>query len=301
MAALWGDVDETGDGKIRSPVVHALQHDCSASGKPPAPIAQPDVVIGLAAQDSHQHEVSIVMAGHSKWANIQHRKNRQDEKRGKLFTRLIKEITVAARMGGGDVSANPRLRLAIEKGSDANMAKDTVQRAIQKGIGGLDGVNYEEIRYEGYGIAGASVIVDTLTDNRVRTVAEVRHAFSKYGGNLGTDGSVAFMFRHCGQFLFAPGTSEDKVMEVAIEAGADDVVTDDEGGIEVLCEPPVYAQVRAALEQAGLKAEVAEITMKPMNETVLEGEDAARMQKLLDAIENLDDVQQVFTSAVINE
>ena len=241
------------------------------------------------------------MAGHSKWANIQHRKNRQDEKRGKLFTRLIKEITVAARMGGGDVSANPRLRLAIEKGSDANMAKDTVQRAIQKGIGGLDGVNYEEIRYEGYGIAGASVIVDTLTDNRVRTVAEVRHAFSKYGGNLGTDGSVAFMFRHCGQFLFAPGTSEDKVMEVAIDAGADDVMTDDEGGIEVLCEPTVYAQVRAALEQAGLKAEVAEITMKPMNETVLEGEDAARMQKLLDAIENLDDVQQVFTSAVINE
>ena len=241
------------------------------------------------------------MAGHSKWANIQHRKNRQDEKRGKLFTRLIKEITVAARMGGGDVSANPRLRLAIEKGSDANMAKDTVQRAIQKGIGGLDGVNYEEIRYEGYGIGGASVIVDTLTDNRVRTVAEVRHAFSKYGGNLGTDGSVAFMFRHCGQFLFAPGTSEDKVMEVAIDAGADDVATDDEGGIEVLCEPVVYAQVRAALEQAGLKAEVAEITMKPMNETVLEGDDAARMQKLLDAIENLDDVQQVFTSAVIDE
>jgi YebC/PmpR family DNA-binding regulatory protein len=241
------------------------------------------------------------MAGHSKWANIQHRKNRQDEKRGKLFTRLIKEITVAARMGGGDISANPRLRLAIDKASDANMAKDTLQRAIQKGIGGLDGVNYEEIRYEGYGIAGASVIVDTLTDNRVRTVAEVRHAFSKYGGNLGTDGSVAFMFRHCGQFLFAPGTSEDKVMEVAIEAGADDVATDDEGSIEVLCEPPVYAQVKSALEQAGLKAEVAEITMKPMNEIALEGDDAARMQKLLDAIENLDDVQQVYTSAVINE
>jgi YebC/PmpR family DNA-binding regulatory protein len=241
------------------------------------------------------------MAGHSKWANIQHRKNRQDEKRGKLFTRLIKEITVAARMGGGDVSANPRLRLAIDKASDANMAKDTVQRAIQKGIGELDGVNYEEIRYEGYGIAGAAVIVDTLTDNRVRTVAEVRHAFSKYGGNLGTDGSVAFMFRHCGQFLFAPGTSEDKVMEVAIDAGADDVMADEEGGIEVLCEPTVYAQVRAALEQASLKAEVAEITMKPMNETVLEGEDATRMQKLLDAIENLDDVQQVFTSAVIDE
>jgi YebC/PmpR family DNA-binding regulatory protein len=239
------------------------------------------------------------MAGHSKWANIQHRKNRQDEKRGKLFTRLIKEITVAAKLGGGDVAINPRLRLAVEKAGDANMPKDTVQRAIQKGVGGLDGVNYEEIRYEGYGIAGAAIIVDVLTDNRVRTVAEVRHAFSKYGGNLGTDGSVAFLFKHCGQFLFAPGTSEDKVMEVAIEAGADDVSTDDEGGIEVLCAPADFSQVKAALEGAGLKAEVAEITMKPMTESELDGDDAARMQKLLDVIENLDDVQQVYTNAVM--
>jgi YebC/PmpR family DNA-binding regulatory protein len=241
------------------------------------------------------------MAGHSKWANIQHRKNRQDEKRGKLFTRLIKEITVAAKLGGGDLSANPRLRLAVEKAGDANMPKDTVQRAIQKGVGGLEGVNYEEIRYEGYGIGGAAVIVDVMTDNRTRTVAEVRHAFSKYGGNLGTDGSVAFLFKHCGQFLFAPGTSEDRVMEVAIEAGAEDVVTDDEGGIEVLCAPNDYAQVKTALEQAGLKADVAEITMKPLTETEFAGDDAARMQKLLDVIENLDDVQQVFTNAVLPE
>jgi YebC/PmpR family DNA-binding regulatory protein len=241
------------------------------------------------------------MAGHSKWANIQHRKGRQDEKRGKLFTRLIKEITVAAKLGGGDVAINPRLRLAVEKASDANMPKDTVQRAIQKGVGGLEGVNYEEIRYEGYGIAGAAVIVDVMTDNRTRTVAEVRHAFSKYGGNLGTDGSVAFLFKHCGQFLFAPGTSEDKVMEIAIEAGAEDVSSDDEGGIEVLCAPNDYSQVKAALEGAGLKAEVAEITMKPMTESELEGEDAARMQKLLDVIENLDDVQQVYTNVVLPE
>ncbi|MFM1988420.1 MAG: hypothetical protein RJA99_1377 [Pseudomonadota bacterium] len=239
------------------------------------------------------------MAGHSKWANIQHRKGRQDEKRGKLFTRLIKEITVAAKLGGGDPGSNPRLRLAMEKASDANMPKDTVQRAIQKGVGGLEGVNYEEIRYEGYGIAGAAVIVDVMTDNRTRTVAEVRHAFSKYGGNLGTDGSVAFLFKHCGQFVFAPGTSEDKVMEVAIEAGADDVASDEDGSIEVLCAPNDFSQVKAALEAAGLKAEIAEITMKPMTETALEGEDAARMQKLLDVIENLDDVQEVFTNAVL--
>jgi YebC/PmpR family DNA-binding regulatory protein len=241
------------------------------------------------------------MAGHSKWANIQHRKNRQDEKRGKLFTRLIKEITVAAKLGGGDLSANPRLRLAVDKASDANMAKDTVQRAIQKGVGGMDGANYEEIRYEGYGIGGAAVIVDTLTDNRVRTVAEVRHAFSKCGGNLGTDGSVAFLFRHCGQFLFAPGTSEDQVMDTALEAGAEDVSSDDEGGLEVLCAPADFSRLRAAFEQAGLKAEVAEVTMKPLNETVLAGDDAVRMQKLLDMIENLDDVQDVYTSAVIDE
>jgi YebC/PmpR family DNA-binding regulatory protein len=241
------------------------------------------------------------MAGHSKWANIQHRKNRQDEKRGKLFTRLIKEITVAAKLGGADIAVNPRLRLAVDKAGDANMPKDTVMRAIQKGAGGLEGADYEEIRYEGYGIGGAAVIVDVLTDNRTRTVAEIRHAFSKHGGNLGTDGSVAYMFRHCGQFLFAPGTSEDRVMEVAIEAGAEDVSSDDEGGIEVLCSPTDFRQVKAALERAGLKAEVAEITMKPLNEIEFAGEDAARMQKLLDVIENLDDVQQVYTSAVIAE
>ena len=241
------------------------------------------------------------MAGHSKWANIQHRKNRQDERRGKLFTRLIKEITVAAKLGGGDSASNPRLRLALDKASDANMPKDTVQRAIQKGVGGLEGSNYEEIRYEGYGIGGAAVIVDCMTDNRTRTVADVRHAFSKHGGNLGTDGSVAFMFRHCGQILFAPGTSEDKVMEAAIEAGAEDVLTDEEGGIEVLCAPGDFAAVRAALENAGLKPDVTEITMRPDNTSALAGDDAERMQKLLDALENLDDVQQVYTNAEFDE
>ena len=241
------------------------------------------------------------MAGHSKWANIQHRKGRQDAKRGKLFTRVIKEITVAARMGGADPAANPRLRLAMDKGSEANMPKDTVQRAIQRGAGGLEGANYEEIRYEGYGIGGAAVIVDCLTDNRIRTVAEVRHAFSKNGGNLGTDGSVAFQFRHCGQFLFAPGTSEEKVMEVAIEAGADDVSSDEEGGIEVLCAPTDFATLKEALGKAGLKADVAEVTMKPLNETSLTGDDAVKMQKLLDALENLDDVQQVYSNAEFDE
>jgi YebC/PmpR family DNA-binding regulatory protein len=241
------------------------------------------------------------MAGHSKWANIQHRKNRQDEKRGKVFTRIVKEITVAAKLGGADPSSNPRLRLAMEKASDANMSKDKVQNAIQKGVGGLEGVSYEEIRYEGYGIGGAAVIVDVMTDNRTRTVAEVRHAFSKHGGNLGTDGSVAFMFKHCGQFVFAPGTSEDAVMEVAIDAGAEDVASDDDGSIEVTCAPADFAQVKSALEKAGLKAEVAEITMKPLNDAELAGEDAQKMQKLLDAIENLDDVQEVFTNAVLPE
>ncbi|HMM50368.1 MAG: YebC/PmpR family DNA-binding transcriptional regulator [Burkholderiales bacterium] len=241
------------------------------------------------------------MAGHSKWANIQHRKGRQDAKRGKVFTRVIKEITVAAKLGGPDPSSNPRLRLAMDKASEANMPKDTVQRAIQRGAGGLEGANYEEVRYEGYGIGGAAVIVDCLTDNRTRTVAEVRHAFSKNGGNLGTDGSVAFQFRHCGQFLFAPGTPEDRIMEVAIEAGADDVGTDEEGGIEVICAPGDFGALKQALAQAGLKADVAEITMKPLNETALAGEDAARMQKLLDALENLDDVQQVYTNAAFDE
>jgi YebC/PmpR family DNA-binding regulatory protein len=241
------------------------------------------------------------MAGHSKWANIQHRKGRQDARRGKLFTRLIKEITVAAKLGGADVSTNPRLRMAMEKASDANMPKDTVQKAIQRGAGGLDGANYDEIRYEGYGIGGAAIIVDCMTDNRTRTVAEVRHAFSKNGGNLGTDGSVAYLFKHCGQLLFAPGTSEDKVMEAAIEAGAEDIASDEEGGVEVICAPGDFAQVKQALEAAGLKAEVAEITMKPVTETELGGEDGARMQKLLDALENLDDVQQVYTNAVFDE
>lgn len=241
------------------------------------------------------------MAGHSKWANIQHRKGRQDEKRGKIWTRIIREITVAARQGGGDVSANPRLRLAIDKAKAANMPADRIKYNIDKASGALEGVNYEEIRYEGYGIGGAAIIVDTMTDNRVRTVAEVRHAFSKYGGNLGTEGSVAFQFKHCGQFVFAPGTSEDKVMEVALEAGAEDVLTDDDGAIEVLCAPPDYEAVKAALEGAGLKPEIATVTMRAENPVALAGEDAERMQKLLDVIEDLDDVQDVFHNAEMAE
>ena len=241
------------------------------------------------------------MAGHSKWANIQHRKGRQDAKRGALFTRLIKEITVAAKMGGGDPTMNPRLRLAMEKAADGNMPKDTVQRAIQRGTGGLEGVNYEEIRYEGYGIAGAAVIIDCLTDNRTRTVADVRHALTKHGGNLGTDGSVAFQFTHCGQLVFAPGTDEDKLMEVGLEAGAQDILSNDDGSLEVITEPGDFIAVKTALEAAGLKAEVAEITMKPQNELELTGDDAVKMQKILDALENVDDVQQVYTNAVIDE
>ncbi|MCG1055334.1 YebC/PmpR family DNA-binding transcriptional regulator [Mycetohabitans sp. B5] len=239
------------------------------------------------------------MAGHSKWANIKHKKAAADAKRGKVWTRLIKEITVAARLGGGDAGSNPRLRLAIDKATDANMPKDNVNRAIQRGVGGVDGANYEEIRYEGYGIGGAAIIVDTMTDNRTRTVAEVRHAFSKHGGNLGTDGSVAFLFDHVGQFLFAPGTPEDKLMEAALEAGADDVTTNDDGSIEVVCPPNDFAQVKAALEAAGFKAELAEVTMKPQTEVEFTGDDAVKMQKLLDALENLDDVQDVYTNAVI--
>ena len=241
------------------------------------------------------------MAGHSKWANIKHKKAATDAKRGKIWTRLIKEITVAARMGGADVDANPRLRLAVDKAADANMPKENVTRAIQRGSGGLEGVNYEEVRYEGYGIGGAAIIVDCMTDNRVRTVAEVRHAFNKYGGNMGNEGSVAFMFKHCGQFLFAPGTNEDALMESALEAGAEDVIADEEGGFEVLCHPNDFAQVKDALEKAGFKADVAEIIMKPATETVFTGEDAIKMQKILDALENLDDVQEVFTNAVIEE
>ncbi len=241
------------------------------------------------------------MAGHSKWANIQHRKGRQDEKRGKIFTRLIKEITVASRMGGSDPGMNPRLRLAIDKASDANMPKDTVERAVKRGAGELDGANYEEIRYEGYGIAGAAVMVDTMTDNRTRTVAEVRHAFSKYGGNLGTDGSVAFMFKHCGLFLFAPGLSEDQVMEVALDAGAEDVISSDDGSIEVICAPADFEAVKQSLLKAGLKPELAEVTMKPLNATELSAEDSVKMQKLLDALEECDDVQNVYTTAVMSD
>ena len=241
------------------------------------------------------------MAGHSKWANIQHRKGRQDEKRGKAWTRVIREIMVAARLGGGDPSANPRLRLAIEKAKAVNLPVDTVKRNIDKATGNLEGVSYEEIRYEGYGIGGAAVIVDCMTDNRVRTVAEVRHAFSKYGGNMGSEGSVAFQFKHCGQLVFAPGTSEDKVMEVALEAGAEDVITDDDGAVEVLTAPLEFEAVKAALEAAGLKPEVAEVTMRAENEIELGGEDAQRMQKLLDVLEDLDDVQDVYHNALIEE
>ncbi|MDO9314283.1 MAG: YebC/PmpR family DNA-binding transcriptional regulator [Burkholderiaceae bacterium] len=241
------------------------------------------------------------MAGHSKWANIQHRKGRQDEKRGKIWTRVIREITVAARLGGADLALNPRLRLAVDKAKAANLPADTVKKNIDKATGNLEGVHYDEIRYEGYGIGGAAVIIDTMTDNKVRTVAEVRHVFSKYGGNLGTDGSVAFQFKHCGQIVFAPGTSEDKVMEVALEAGADDVVTDDDGAIEVLTSPHDFEAVKAALEAAGLKPEVAEVTMRPENTVELAGEDALRMQKLLDVIEDLDDVQAVFHNAELSE
>ena len=240
------------------------------------------------------------MAGHSKWANIQHRKGRQDEKRGKVWTRITREIIVAARQGGGDVAMDPRLRLAIDKAKAANMPADNIKRNVDKATGNLDGVTYEEIRYEGYGIGGAAIIVDCMTDNRVRTVADVRHVFSKNGGNLGTEGSVAFQFKHVGQFLFAPGISEDKVMEVALEAGADDVLTHDDGSIEVLSSPGDFEAVKNALEGAGLNAEMAEVTMRADTPIELSGDDAARMQKLLDALEDLDDVQDVFHNAELN-
>ena len=241
------------------------------------------------------------MAGHSKWANIQHRKGRQDEKRGKVWTRIIREITVAARQGGGDVGINPRLRLAIDRAKAANMPAERIKYNIDKASGALEGIHYDEIRYEGYGIAGAAIIVDTMTDNKVRTVAEVRHAFSKYGGNLGTEGSVAFQFKHCGQFVFAPGTPEDKLMEVALEAGAEDVITGEDGAIEVLCAVPDYEAVKLALEAAGFKPEIAEVTMRAENTIALAGDDAERMQKLLDVIEDLDDVQAVFHNAELTQ
>jgi YebC/PmpR family DNA-binding regulatory protein len=241
------------------------------------------------------------MAGHSKWANIQHRKGRQDAKRGKIFTRLIKEITVAAKMGGGDPGSNPRLRLAMEKARENNMPKDTVENAIKRGTGQLEGVNYEELRYEGYGINGAAVMVDCLTDNKTRTVADVRHAFSKHGGNLGTDGSVAFLFTHCGQMIFAPGTDENALIEVALDAGAEDIVNNDDDSIEVITAPNDFEAVKQRLEGAGFKPEMAEVTMKPQNEVEFRGDDGARMQKLLDALEDLDDVQEVYTNAAIEE
>ncbi|MEI8362051.1 MAG: YebC/PmpR family DNA-binding transcriptional regulator [Betaproteobacteria bacterium] len=241
------------------------------------------------------------MAGHSKWANIQHRKGRQDAKRGKIFTKIIKEITVAARLGGGDVTMNPRLRAAVAEAKEENMPADNITRAIKKGTGELEGVNYEEIRYEGYGINGAAIIIDCLTDNKQRAVADVRHALTKFGGNLGTDGSVAFMFKHCGSLIYEPGTNEDKVMEIALEAGAEDVMTDEDGSIEVITPPHDFLTVKEAMEAAGLKAVLAEVTMKPSIETVFTGEDAVRMQKILDALEDLDDVQDVYTTAVIEE
>ena len=239
------------------------------------------------------------MAGHSKWANIQHKKARADAQRGKIFTRLIKEITVAARLGGGDPGANPRLRLAMDKAAASNMPKDNVQRAIDKGTGNLEGVEYIELRYEGYGIGGAALMVDCLTDNKTRTVADVRHAFSKHGGNLGTDGCVAFNFKHQGYLLFGPDTEEDALMEAALEAGAEDVVAHDDGSFEVITAPNDWAGIKAALETAGFKAEDGDVTMRAQNEAVLTGEDAAKMQRLIDALEALDDVQDVYTSAVL--
>mgnify|MGYP003973805673 FL=1 len=240
------------------------------------------------------------MAGHSKWANIKHKKAATDAKRGKIFTRAIKEITVAARLGGGEIASNPRLRLAVDKAYDQNMPKANVERAIKRGSGDLEGVSYEEIRYEGYGTAGAAVVVDCMTDNRVRTVADVRHAFTKHGGNLGADGSVLFLFKHCGQLFFAPGTNEDELLEAALEAGAEDVINNDDGSIEVITPPYEFIAIKAALEKAEFKAELAAVTMKSSNEIILTGENAVKMQKLLDALENIDDVQEIFTSAVID-
>lgn len=241
------------------------------------------------------------MAGHSKWANIKHRKAAADAKKGKVFTRLIKEITVAAKLGGGDPGTNPRLRLAMDKAREANMAKDSVQNAVKRGTGQLEGVSYEEVRYEGYGPGGAAVVADCLTDNRTRTVAEVRHAFTKNGGNLGSDGSVGFLFKHCGQFVFAPGASEERVMEAALEAGAEDVVANEDGSIEVLCAPNDFHAVKAALDKAGLKPELAEVSLKPTSEAALAGADAQRMKSLLEALESLDDVQDVYTTAVLED
>ncbi len=241
------------------------------------------------------------MAGHSKWANIKHRKAAADAKKGKVFTRLIKEITVAAKLGGGDPASNPRLRLMLDKAREANMTKDSVTRAVQRGTGELEGVSYEDARYEGYGAGGAAVMVDCLTDNRTRTIAEVRHAFTKNGGNIGADGSVAFLFKRCGQLVFAPGASEDEVMEAALEAGADDVVTNADGSIEVICAPADFDPLKAALDKAGLKPAAAEITMRPLSEAALSAADAERTRALLEALDELDDVQNVYTTAALDD
>ena len=239
------------------------------------------------------------MAGHSKWANIQHRKGRQDEKRGRIWTRLIREIMVAARLGGADLDTNPRLRLAVEKAKAANMPADNIKRNIDKATGNLEGVHYEEIRYEGYGIGGVAIMLDTMTDNKVRTVAEVHHALSKHGGNMGTEGSVSFQFKHCGQLIFAPGSDENKIMEVALDNGADDVITGDDGAIEVLTPPAAFEQVKNALSAAGLNAELAEVTFRPENTIEIEGDDAVKMQKILDVLEDLDDVQEIYHNAAL--
>ncbi|MCZ6565862.1 MAG: YebC/PmpR family DNA-binding transcriptional regulator [Gammaproteobacteria bacterium] len=239
------------------------------------------------------------MAGHSKWANIQHRKKAQDNKRGKLFTRLIREITVAARMGGSDLNSNSRLRLAMDKGLSANMTKDTVERAIKRGAGELDGDNYEEVQYEGYGPGGAAILVDCMTDNRNRTVAEVRHAFSKFNGNLGTSGSVAYMFASAGVIQFAPGTDEDAVMEVALESGAEDVVTSDDGSVEVITTADNFIAVKEAIQASALTPEQAEVTMRASTTASLSNKEGETMLRLLDALDELDDVQNVFSNADI--
>ena len=239
------------------------------------------------------------MAGHSKWANIQHRKGAQDKKRGKLFTKLIREITVAARLGGGDMAANPRLRLAVDKAKAKSMPKDNIERAIKKGSGDLDGADFIEIRYEGYGPGGTAVMVDCVTDNRNRTVAEVRHAFTKFGGNLGADGSVSYMFNHVGSLAYPPDSDEDAIMEAAIDAGADDVVVDGDGSIEVLTEPGDFESVRDAMREAGHEPENAELTMRADNSTTLELQNASSMVKMLEMLEDLDDVQNVYSNADI--
>ncbi len=239
------------------------------------------------------------MAGHSKWANIQHRKGAQDKKRGKLFTKLIREITVAARMGGSDLTANPRLRLAVDKAKGQSMPKDNIERAIKRGAGEVDGVDYQEIRYEGYGPGGVAVMVDCLTDNRNRTVADVRHAFSKFGGNLGADGSVNYLFNNVGQLLYPPGSDEDALMEAAIDAGAEDVIVDDDQSIEVLTDPGDYESVREKMIAAGYEPENAQLTMRASTTAALEVKEATSMVKLLEVLEDLDDVQEVYSNAEI--